>query len=89
MSAYEKLEVDAQNLSENAIDLIRSIVLKYTRSLLDEMHSQITERNKRIAELEAVGTKAEEYFNSIDCGMAEKEAVAALAAAGYFKEDGK
>lgn len=60
------------------------------RETYDEyLEGILTEKSKAIALLEKVAEEAELYFNSIDCGRAEKPCIEALAAAGYLQETGE
>ena len=40
-------------LIEDALDLIKKVLIKHSAAVLEEMHDQIVKRNKRIAHLES------------------------------------
>lgn len=53
MSNYNGIEKDAHDLNAKTLSLMSSVLDKHTKAILDEIHSQITERDTRIAALEA------------------------------------
>ena len=50
--AEQSFNEQAAFLIEDASDLIKQVLTKHAKAVLEEMHDQIVTRNKRIAELE-------------------------------------
>jgi len=83
-TATQKAQVpfneQAQFLIENALDLIKQVLVKHSAAVLEEMRDQIVKRNERISNLEGSVSTLESECNQLnDLSIKQREIIDNLA----------
>ena len=80
MKAYKPFNEQAAFLIENALDLIKQVLVKHSAAVLEEMRDHIVARNDRISELEGSVNTLESECNQLnDMTIKQREQIDNLA----------